>query len=134
MHRTTPHTILAATALLMALAGAQAQSVIVVSHPSISLTAAEVRDVFLGEKQLAGATKLVPVDNSSLQEQFLGKLIHLDLAKYGSVWTKKSFREGLTAPAVKGSDAEVLDFVRRTPGAVGYVKASAAGVTVVTQQ
>ena len=132
----TPHfsAFLAASMLALGMGQAHAQSVVVICHPSVTLSAAEIKDVFLGEKQLAGATKLVPVDNNSLQEAFLGKIVHMDPAKYSGHWTKKSFRDGLTAPAVKGSDAEVIEFVKRTPGAVGYVKTAGTGVTTVTQQ
>lgn len=110
-----------------------AQAQVVICHPSASLSAADVKDIFLGDKQLAGSTKLVPVDNSSAQEAFLAKFIHIEATKYANAWTKKTFREGITAPPVKGSDAEVIEFVKRTPGAVGYVKTAPAGVTVVAQ-
>jgi hypothetical protein len=50
--------------------------------------------------------------------------------KYSSAWTKKSFRDGLTPPAMKSGDAEVIDFVKRNPGAVGYVSSAPSGVNV----
>jgi hypothetical protein len=90
-----------------------------------------VRDVFLGEKQLVGSTKLIPVDNGAAQAEFLDKVIQMGASKYTLVWTKKSFREGMTAPPVKGGDAEVIAFVKSTPGAVGYVKGEASGVKVL---
>lgn len=125
--------MLALPSLLWAVAPelARAQNLVLVTHPSVTLSASDVRDVYLGDKQLAGAIKLVPVDNSSSQEMFLARVVRIEGAKYASLWTKKSFREGILAPPLKGSDAEVLAFVRRTPGAVGYVGAPAAGVAVV---
>lgn len=103
----------------------------VVAHPSVTLSADEVKETFLGDKQLAGSQKLVPVDNAAQQADFTAKVLGTDVAKYGARWTKKAFREGLTAPPVKGSDAEVLAFVKATPGAVGYVSASGPGVKVL---
>jgi ABC-type phosphate transport system substrate-binding protein len=103
----------------------------VVANASVTLTADEVKDVFLGEKQLAGTIKLVPVDNSAQQAEFLAKVLQLDSAKYAARWTKKAFREGMTAPAMKGSDAEVIAFVKSTPGAVGYVAGPSSGVKVL---
>jgi ABC-type phosphate transport system substrate-binding protein len=103
----------------------------VIANPALDLSAADVRDIFLGEKQLAGSTKLVPVDNGAAQTEFLEKVIQMGASKYTLVWTKKSFREGMTAPAVKGSDAEVISFVKATPGAVGYVKGDSSGVKVI---
>jgi hypothetical protein len=103
----------------------------VIAHPSVELGAADVHDVFVGDKQLAGSVKLVPVDNSAAQADFLSKVVQLEASKYTALWTKKAFREGLTAPAVKGSDAEVISFVKSTPGAVGYVAGKSAGVKVL---
>jgi len=109
---------------------AYAADAIVISNPGTTISAGEVKEIFLGEKQFAGGTKLVPVDNAALQESFLSKFMQMAHDKYNSMWTKKSFRDGLTAPAVKSGDAEVIDFVKRTPGAVGYVSSAPAGVNV----
>lgn len=107
--------------------------VVVIAHPSVNLASADVRDLFLGDKQFAGGTKLIPVDNSAVQDDFVSKALKMDSAKYSSTWTKKSFREGLNPPPMKTSDLEVADYVKRTPGAVGYVKTAPAGVAVVTK-
>jgi ABC-type phosphate transport system substrate-binding protein len=120
---------LARCALLLAPAVCAAGEVI--ANPASPLTAAEVRDVFIGEKQLAGGLKLVPVDNAAAQADFVGKVLQMELPKYTAMWTKKAFRDGLTAPAVKGSDAEVVSFVKSTPGAVGYVSGASTGVKVL---
>lgn len=109
----------------------QASDLVVIANASVSLSSSEVRDVFLGDKQFAGSTKLIPVDNSAAQENFLSKVLQISNSKYASTWTKKAFRDGLTAPAVKSSDAEVIEFVKRTKGAVGYVSGSPSGVNIV---
>jgi hypothetical protein len=109
---------------------ANAADVVVISHPGTTLSAGDVKDVFLGEKQFAGSIKLIPVDNVSLQSNFLSKIMNMTGDKYTSLWTKKSFRDGLTPPAMKSSDAEVIDYVKRTPGAVGYVSSAPSGVNV----
>ena len=121
----------AGLALLAGSAQSMAGDVFVIANNAVTLTADEIKDVYLGEKQIAGGTKLVPLDNASLQKDFLEKVVKLDAAKYGSVWTKKGFRDGLTAPAVKNSDAEVIAVVKATAGAVGYVSAAPAGVKVI---
>jgi ABC-type phosphate transport system substrate-binding protein len=91
----------------------------------------DVRDIFLGEKQLANGVKLVPVDNTAAQERFLAKVLQTDAQKYAARWVRKSFREGIQAPAVKGSDAEVIALVKSTPGAIGYVAQAPPGVKVL---
>ncbi len=120
-----------ATALALALASPAIAEQYLISHPGTTLTAADVREVYVGEKQFAGSVKLVPVDNTAAQEQFLAKVLNLDKAKYAALWTKKGFRDGLNPPPVKSGDNDVLEFVKRTPGAVGYVNARPSGVTVV---
>ena len=100
----------------------------VIAHPSVVLSAEEVRELFMGDKQLAGSLKLMPVDNGAQQADFLVKVLQMDPTRYAARWTKKAFREGLSAPMVKGSDVEVAAFVRSTPGAVGYVGTASVGV------
>lgn len=119
--------------LLLFVAGAShaAADVYVVAHVSVQISGSDVREVFLGDKQFAGTVKLVPVDNVPQQEHFLARALRIDGTKYNSTWTKKSFREGLNPPAVKFGDAEVIEFVKRTPGAIGYVGSPPAGVAVV---
>lgn len=117
-------------AALLAAGGARAD-IYLICNSSLQLSADDVRDVYLGEKQLAGSVKLAPLDNAAAQGEFLAKVLHMDATKYSTLWTKKGFREGLNAPAVKGSDLEVIANVKGNPGGVGYVTAPAAGVTVI---
>lgn len=119
------------TLALFASHSAYAGDLVVIANSGVSLSASDVRDVFLGEKQFAGSTKLMPVDNAAQQESFLSKLMQMPSAKYTGIWTKKAFRDGLTAPAMKSSDGEVIEYVKRTPGAVGYVGSSPGGVNII---
>lgn len=118
-------------AVLLATGLATARAGEVIANASVTLSADEVKELYLGEKQLAGSVKLVPVENTAEQESFLVKVLHIDIAKYSTRWTKKAFREGLTAPSAKGSDADVIAYVKATPGAVGYVGAPSSGVKVL---
>ena len=111
---------------------AHAADVYVICHADATISAADVRDVFTGEKQFAGSVKLLPADNSAVQGTFLAKVLKMDAAKYANTWTKKSFRDGATPPPVKGSDAEVLEYVKRTAGACSYIGAAPpAGVLTI---
>ncbi len=121
----------AAILLFFAAQFANAADIVVIANPEVVVSPDEVRDIFLGEKQFAGNTKLVVIDNAALQNGFLTKFLHMEAAKYNGIWTKKSFRDGLTPPAVKSGDAEVIEFVKRTPGAIGYVSSTPAGVKVL---
>lgn len=112
---------------------AHAAGAVVITHPGTQLQPADVNEVFLGNKQFAGSTKLVPVDNAQTQAVFLSDVLKIDTNKYHHIWARKAFQDGVAPPPVKGTDAEVLEFVKRTPGAVGYVSADPGkgGVNVV---
>lgn len=103
----------------------------VIGNGNLALSGDEVRDVFLGDKQVADGVKLVPIDNASVQKDFLGKVVKVDAAKYGTIWAKKGFRDGLNPPTVKASDVEVIAAVKATPGAVGYVTSKPAALKVL---
>lgn len=99
----------------------------VIAHPSVTLSANDIRDVYLGEKLLYGNLRLVATDNATAQEEFLAAILQTTRRNYEARWTRKTFREGLRAPVVKDSDAEVMNYVRSTPGAIGYVGGVAGG-------
>ena len=101
-------------------------------NSKLAVEADEIRDIFLGEKQFAGSTKLVVIDNIAVQSIFLPKVMHMNAAKYNSIWIKKSFLDGLTPPAVKSSDAEVIEYIKTTEGAIGYISTTPPpGVKVI---
>ena len=132
MHR--PYLIATALVLLVGgvCASAYAGALYLACHAGVSLATADVRDVFLGEKQFLNAIRLVPVDNLAVQPAFLEIVLKMNGTKYSTTWAKKSFRDGINAPAALANDAAVLDFIRRTPGGCGYLAAPPPeGVTVI---
>ena len=108
-----------------------AGDIFIIANANVTLSADEVRDVFTGEKQLAGNVKLVPMDNAAAQADFLSKVIKVDAGKYANIWAKKGFRDGINPPPVRGSDSEVIAAVKSTSGAVGYVSKAPADVKVI---
>jgi hypothetical protein len=123
------------SSLLAALAAAAAlpaaADIYLIANPGVQLGADEARDVYTGDKQLAGSVKLVPFDNAAAQPEFLAKVLDMSANRYNTMWAKKGFRDGLNAPAVKASDIEVLTAVKATPGGLGYVTTPPTGVTVI---
>jgi len=127
-----------ATAALMAVAvlapAARAGELYVFCNSGVSLQAGDLRDVFMGEKQFAGTVKLQPADNSASQAAFLDKVLKMDAGKYATTWTKKSFRDGVNPPPTKGTDAEAVEYAKRTPGGCSYSGSEpGGGVTVVAK-
>jgi hypothetical protein len=104
-------------------ASARGDELFVACHLGTAVAATEVRDVYLGERQISNGIKLVPVDNLAAQSAFLGRVLRMDADKYSNAWVRKSFGDGINPPVVEVNDAAVLEFVRRTPGACGYLTA-----------
>ena len=57
----------AAMLLLLVSTGANAADVVVIANPGIAISSGDIKDIFLGEKQFAGSTKLIVIDNASAQ-------------------------------------------------------------------
>ena len=125
--------LLAATVLGIGVCAPAAADLYVIANPALNLGADEVRDAYLGDKQIAGGTKLVPMDNAAAQREFLERVMKVDAAKYNAIWIKKGFRDGLNAPTVKASDADVIAAVKSNPGAVGYVSSPPKDVKVIAR-
>lgn len=121
-----------AAALLACAGEALAGDVFVIGNGLPAMSPEDVKEVFLGEVQFAGAARVLPVDNAGAQADFQARVLKMAPAKYTASWTKKAFREGLNAPPIKGSDAEVIGFVKANPGAIGYVSSlPGAGVQLI---
>jgi hypothetical protein len=114
--------LFAAAVLAATLAArAAAADLYLIANPALSLSAEDVRDAYVGDKQIAGNTRIVPMDNAEQQQEFLARVLKLDAAKYNAIWVKKGFRDGLNPPPMKNNDAEVIATVRANPGGIGYV-------------
>ena len=133
MHTMKLKPLLAATVLGIGVCAQANADIYVIANPALNLGADEVRDAYLGDKQIAGGTKLVPMDNAAAQPEFLERVMKVDGAKYNAIWIKKGFRDGLNAPTVKAGDAEVIAAVKANPGAVGYVSAPPKDLKVIAK-
>jgi len=116
-----------------------------VVSPESSLTSlrrAEVARIFLRKQsRWKDGRDALPVDQSArspVRAAFSKDVLAVEgLEKISAVegyWRQQIFSGRGTPPAIKASDAEVLQYVASTPGAVGYVSesASVAGVKTLT--
>jgi hypothetical protein len=110
---------------------AQAGDIYVVARADVKLSAGEIREIYLGDKEFDGTVRIVPIDNQAAQADFAAKVLSMSVDRYNTLWIKKAFRDALNPPTVKATDAEVLEFVKRTNGAVGYVSAPPRDKSVV---
>jgi hypothetical protein len=129
--------ILVLTATLVgATAHAAAFKVIVNNGVGVSsLSKKAASDLFMKKtlKWQNGAS-VVPVDQVAEVREDFSKSIHgKSAAAVKSYWNQLVFSGRDVPPIEKTSDAEVIEFVRSTRGAIGYVSSTAApdGVRVI---
>ena len=127
------------TILVGAVPGAPPELRVVVNeaNPVSSLSRQEVSDLFLKKTSRWAQLGLVmPVDQpegAAVRETLNREIHHKSLSAVRAYWQQRIFSGRDVPPPEKDGDAEVLSFVRKNPGAIGYISssASAAGVKVV---
>ena len=119
-----------------------ADDFVVIVHASVAganVRRADLAAVFLRTAgRWGGGATAVPVDQSGtspVRNAFCQAVLGMPVATAVQYWQKQMFAASpLRPPAVKGSDAEVIAFVAKTEGAVGYVSKAAvlpAGVKAI---
>ncbi len=119
---------------------AAAQAFKVIANSSV--TAADVPGAALSKVFLKQSTKLpdgstvTPVDlqkTSDVRAAFSKSVHGRAVGAIETFWQQQIFSGKEVPPATKASDAEMIAFVKATPGAIGYVSSGAAtdGVKVI---
>lgn len=118
--------------LLLGALPAQAQMA-VIAHPGVSEASLDRRgalDVFTLEKTRLGSTRVVTFTLSGADAEAFYSAIgrsHNDIKKD---WLRKKLAGEGEPPAQVGSAAEMIAKVSSTPGAIGFVPASAVNASV----
>jgi hypothetical protein len=133
----TSFLLAAACSLLIAPLCAVAADVKVIANNSVSansISAGDLKDVFLLDKDSIGGSHVEPVlqnagaTHDAFLKAYLGKPNSVLQAFYRSlVFTGKA-----SMPKVTAADAEAVAYVAKTKGAIGYVSAGASSEGVKT--
>jgi hypothetical protein len=112
-------------AAAIAAAPASAADVQVIANTSVAgdLSAADVKDIFLGAKDSVGGTTVVPVLASAgpTHDAFLKAYVGKSDQALKNHFKSLVFTGKGSMPKSFASDAEVLKYVASTKGAIGYV-------------
>jgi ABC-type phosphate transport system substrate-binding protein len=106
---------------------AAAQYVVVVnaSNPTTALSRAELASFLMGKAtRWAHGAVVAPSDllvSSRIRQAFSKAVLGQPATAVRSYWEQQQFSGRGQAPPQFASDDEVLAFVRRTPGGVGYI-------------
>jgi hypothetical protein len=114
-----------------------ASDVQVIANPTVSgeLSAADVKEIFLGNKSSVAGTAVEPVlGGGAAHDAFLKAFVGKSDQALRNHFKSLVFTGKGSMPKSFASDAEVVKYVASTKGAIGYVSggADAAGVKKVT--
>ncbi|OGW14136.1 MAG: hypothetical protein A2035_03375 [Nitrospirae bacterium GWA2_42_11] len=103
-----------------------AREISIISHkdyPSGTITAAKVKEIYLGEKIAEGTVKIKPMEQNdeSIKKKFIEKVMGSSVDAYKAYWIKKFFQEGITPPTAKTSSSDLIQAITQTNGGIGYV-------------
>ncbi len=104
-------------------------------NPVASLTAEQVKEIYLGEKlRWDDNVPIHIVDyNSSYPTRinFTNNILGLSIARVNKMWIKLSLAGSSIPPKILRSEAEVVENVSNDPSAIGYVE-STSGLNLGT--
>ncbi len=123
--------------LSLAIPGVALAEFSIIAHKGItvdSVTGAEAKKIWLGKKKSmsgGGVVKLsdLPVGNATRRE-FYSTIVKKKEKQLKAYWAKITFTGKGYPPQVFDSEAEVVEWVANTPGAMGYVSGAAVNDSV----
>ncbi|SDS64299.1 hypothetical protein SAMN05216421_1900 [Halopseudomonas xinjiangensis] len=98
---------------------------VAVAHPSAKITQlsrSDLINIFMGRyRKLPSGVAALPVDLGPLRERFYRQLVNKDLAEINSYWARLVFSGQASPPLQIAEEAEMLAYLRRNPGAIGFI-------------
>ena len=111
--------------------GARAADYLIVANPSVSasvVSKGDLKNILLGNKANwdgGGTIKLALLTEGSVHETVIQTVTSRSADQFDKYWKKMVFTGKSVAPDTFKTEAELLAFVAKTPGAVGYATAGA---------
>lgn len=124
--------LLAIVAAAVLLCGpARAEDVLIIANASVNtntpLDTGRIAAIYLLRVTTwPDGTRIIPVNReagSDLRAQFTAGVLMQDNASLAAYWNEMHFM-GKTPPVVQQSEQAMLAFVRRVPGAIGYISSA----------
>lgn len=121
--------LLALLAMSLSVPASLRAELVVVAHPESQvseLTRGELINIFMGRyRKLPSGIAALPVDLAPLRAKFYRELVNKDMAEINSYWARLVFSGQAAPPLQLESEKDLLDYVRRNPGAIGFVDSAA---------
>lgn len=121
--------VLAGILMLSFATEAQNDGVVLIAHtkvPANPLSKTDVQNLFLGKKTKieAVSVSIVILQEGVTHEQFLKDYLSRTPDQYTKYWKKLIFTGEGKAPKSFAAEAELLQYIEKTEGAIGYVSAA----------
>ncbi len=123
--------------ILAALVGLPASAATVVVNNEVDaadLDAEALGRIYLGKKTLWDSgqriTPALVTETSNVSKAFLEEILNKNVPQYRAYWKKRLFSGGGTVPKTFRNSREVVDYVTKTPGAIGIVESGPRDGTV----
>ena len=119
---------------------AQADNVVVIGHSQLpKLNAVALRKLYTGRSTEVNGAPVIVVNalpGSPVRNRFLSTYVDQDDERYVAYWTVRRFIGKGLPPKEMDSAAAVIEFVQKTPGAIGYIDAAELrpGLNVLARQ
>lgn len=93
------------------------------SGPLVNVSEADIADIYLGDKKFESGIKIAPLlyPEGAVKEGFLRETVRMTQKEYKLYWTKKIFQEGIPIPKTPASPADIVNTVKETEGAIGFL-------------
>jgi ABC-type phosphate transport system substrate-binding protein len=122
-------TCLITAALFLTCASLAYAEVIVIANSGVpvdSIDKNSLRDIFLGKKAFWDKDNKIVVTilkKGAIHEEFLTKYVGKTSAQFQAYWNKLLYTGTGTPPVSFNTEQELVDYVSRNKGAVGYIDA-----------
>ena len=126
------HSIVASLLMLWSIscapAALQSNGVLVVAHPDTPMFDEQtLQKIYLGKIVEIDGRPIIPVNltrGSTMRKTFMEKILAQDDEKFTAYWTVRRYIGKGSPPREFASVEEQLEYLRKTPGAIGYLDES----------
>jgi ABC-type phosphate transport system substrate-binding protein len=116
---------------------ATAEALLIIANPTVSvatpLSTSQIAAIYLLRvTSWPDGSHIVPVNReatSATRAMFAATVLQQDNASLAAYWNEMHFM-GKLPPVVQESEAAMLAFIQKVPGAIGYIRASTAPIDV----
>jgi len=112
---------------MMALSSAAYADVVIIANrgvPENTLSRKEIKEIFLGKRVQWGdhsRIHVATIRDAGIHKMFLKQYLNKSHAKWKTYWKRMAFTGRGIPPRSFHTDAEIIAYIAKTEGAVGYI-------------